>query len=208
MKHTSIYRELLQLAVITTTLFVITQGSLQHARVEGSSMAPTLVHGDHLVVNKLAYAQLSIPFLWTKEDPRNRLSGNYTFSAPTRGDIVIFSPPNHVSLDYDLVKRILGIPGDTVVINNDGLYINGQKHIEPYLSTSDYQVAASSSISPSNVFEVKTGHYFVLGDNRGYSNDSRSWGTVSGANITGKVWLTLPQWQIWDIPRELFPDDS
>jgi len=207
MKQTSLYRELLQITVITTTLFVITQGSLQHARVEGSSMSPTLIDGDHLVVNKLAYAQFSIPFLKPKDHNEPTIS-NYVFSSPTRGDIVIFAPPDHVPHEYDLVKRVLGIPGDTVAINQDGVYINGEKRTEPYLSQPESISGHPPQVSPNSVVQVKPGHYFVLGDNRDYSNDSRNWGTVPEANITGKVWSTLPQWQIWDLPRKYFSTGS
>ena len=168
-------------------------------------MSPTLINGDHLIVNKLAFAQFSIPFLrFTDRNEPSR--GNYVFSSPTRGDIVIFAPPDHVPHEYDLVKRVLGIPGDTVAINQDGVYINGEKRNEPYLSQPDFNSQYPSSISPSNVFQVGSGQYFVLGDNRDYSNDSRNWGTVPGVNITGKVWGTLPKWRGWDMPKEFFGD--
>ena len=100
------------------------------------------------------------------------------------------------------------MPGETIAINNHGVYINGQKHAEPYLPGSFYDLTESSSISQSNVFEVELGHYFVMGDNREYSNDSRSWGTLPAQNITGKVWVTLPPWKIWDLPQDLFGNDS
>ena len=206
MKHTSTYQELLQITVIALALFVATQGAMQHARVEGLSMAPALAHGDHLVVNKLAFARFEIPFFKGAKMANNPTSHNYVFSAPERGDIVIFTPPDHVPHEHALVKRIIGVPGDTIAINNHGVYINGQKHLEPYLPGSFYDRTESSSISQSNTFKVGPGHYFVLGDNRGYSNDSRSWGTVPGVNITGKVWGTLPKWRIWDMPKEFFGD--
>ena len=203
MKYASTYQELLQLAVVVITLFVITQGAMQHARVEGLSMAPTLVHGDHLVVNKLAYARFSVPFFSDRADATNQEPLNFVFSAPDRGDIVIFDPPSHVPHSHALVKRIVGVPGDTVAINNHGVYINGQRHVESYLPGSFYDLTESSTMSQSNVFEVESGHYFVMGDNREYSNDSRSWGTLPAHNITGKVWFTLPPWRVWDLPQEI-----
>ena len=166
MKYASTYQELLQLAVVVITLFVITQGAMQHARVEGLSMAPTLVHGDHLVVNKLAYARFSVPFFSDRANATNQEPLNFVFSAPDRGDIVIFDPPSHVPHSHALVKRIVGVPGDTVAINNHGVYINGQRHVESYLPGSFYDLTESSTMSQSNVFEVESGHYFVMGDNR------------------------------------------
>ena len=165
MKYASTYQELLQLAVVVITLFVITQGAMQHARVEGLSMAPTLVHGDHLVVNKLAYARFSVPFFSDRANATNQEPLNFVFSAPDRGDIVIFDPPSHVPHSHALVKRIVGVPGDTVAINNHGVYINGQRHVESYLPGSFYDLTESSTMSQSNVFEVESGHYFVMGDN-------------------------------------------
>jgi signal peptidase I len=104
----------------------------------------------------------------------------YMLHPPERGDVIVFIPPNSNSRDY--IKRVIGLPGDRVEIRNGFVYINGEPLNE------DYPLNPGSYGMPSMV--IQPGEYFVLGDNRNYSSDSHSWGTVSGAKIIGKAWVS------------------
>lgn len=111
---------------------------------------------------------------------------SYWFSQPQRGDIVIFKYPDDESQNY--IKRIIGLPGDTVEIQNGSVYINGELLDEPYL-----REEPKGSFGP---YEVPEGHYFVLGDNRNNSRDSRYWTNkyVSEDQILGKAyWIYYPE---------------
>ena len=110
----------------------------------------------------------------------------YSFHEPERGDIIVFQPPNNRQSDY--IKRIIASPGDTIEIKNGSVYVNDVKLDEPYISEK-----AKSNFKED---EVPEGDYFVLGDNRNSSNDSRRGWTVPRENIIGKAWLS-----IWP-PRE------
>ncbi len=145
-------------------------------------MEPSFQSGEHILVNRSAYLSIDlgklsklIPF-YDREDG-DRL---YLLGEPDRGDVVIIessSPPQD-----RLIKRIVGLPGDTIEINGGTVYINDYPIDEPYTS------GLSSSLAPVSVPED---HYFVLGDNRGRSNDSRfpGFGPVQRSDILGKAWL-------------------
>lgn len=185
----SIAREFLEAIVLAMVVFLVIQTSIQNFKVEGSSMQPTLEGGQYLLVNKLVYLRMDqdrlsrmIPF-WSVT------SGEQSFAVhpPRRGEVIVFHFPRDPSRDF--VKRVIGVPGDTVEIRNGVVMVNGQVMDEPYLTSRD-----NSSLSRVTIGE---GEYFVLGDNRRGSNDSRNWGTVPEANILGKVWIIywpLSQW--------------
>ena len=116
----------------------------------------------------------------------NKLS--YRFHEPRRGDVIIFWPPKYTEKPY--IKRVIGMPGEEVSISGGVVHINGTPLDEP-----DY-IPTTPLYGESSV-QVPEGEYFVLGDNRTSSSDSRSWGTVPRANIIGKVWFTywpLGEW--------------
>jgi signal peptidase I len=185
----SIAREFLEAIVLAMVVFLVIQTSIQNFKVEGSSMQPTLEGGQYLLVNKLVYLRMDqdrlsrmMPF-WSVN------SGEQSFAVhpPRRGEVIVFHFPRDPSRDF--VKRVIGVPGDTVEIRNGVVLVNGQVMDEPYLTSRD-----NSSLSRVTIGE---GEYFVLGDNRRGSNDSRNWGTVPEANILGKVWIIywpLSQW--------------
>lgn len=138
--------------------------------VEGNSMLSTLQDGDRMVVNKIGY----------------KLNGLERF------DILVFKDKD--GMNY--IKRIIGLPGDYVEYKNDQLYINGKKYSEAYLDNQKKELARGKLLTDD--FNIKTlpstlskvvpeGHYFVLGDNRGGSKDSRNIGFISADNIIGKA---------------------
>lgn len=134
---------------------------VQPVRVEGTSMLPRLHDGERIFVNKLIYYQ------WPELE---------------RSDIIVFWFPDDPSKSY--IKRVLGLPGETVEVRAGQVFINGRKLEEPYL---DEQLNLSR-INHQTTF-VKSHYYFVMGDNRDHSSDSRSWGLVPEKYIYGKALL-------------------
>ncbi len=160
--------ELLQTLILMAALFLGIRGVVQNFRVEGPSMQPTLTSGQYLWVNKAAYAELN---------------GHFVLGGPQRGDIAVVRPPNE---DVDLIKRIIGLPGDRLMIRNGEVFINEQPLDEPYIRFSagySYPVDGKPLIVPE-------GQYFVLGDNRSNSRDSHLGWFVPAGNLIGRAWLT------------------
>ncbi len=146
----------IQTLVLAFILYFVIDSVVARVQVENISMLPTLHAGEFLLVNRLAYKQ-----------------GEYK-----RGDIVIFHNPNNPSEDY--IKRLIGIPGDVVDIQNGVVKVNGIALNEPYLAeTTNYE----------GLWEVPEGFLFVLGDNRNNSYDSHSWGYLPQQNIVGKAFV-------------------
>ena len=174
-------RELAETLLLSLVIFMALQFSVQNFTVEGDSMDPTLEGGRYVLVNKLAYISLPgelrsyIPFM----DGSDR-SDIIPFQTPQRGEVIIFRYPNDPTRDF--VKRVMGLPGDVLEIRDGRLLVNGEYMAEPYVTKPD-----RSDMSPVLVPERS---YFVLGDNRGLSNDSRDWGPVPYENLVGKAWFT------------------
>ena len=174
-------REILQTALPALLLFAGLQASVDKYRVEGSSMQPTLEDGLQLVVNKLVYYRLDkarlakfLPFVHAEPG-----EVTYLFHPPQRGDVIVFRYPKDPSRDF--VKRVIAVPGDTVEIRHGEVYVNGTLLEEPYV------LEPSSAAMERRVMDPD--EYFVLGDNRLRSNDSRVWGPVPIENIVGKAWI-------------------
>ena len=155
---------------------------VQAFKIPSESMVPTLLVGDHLLGNKFAYG-IKVPFtdfyIYKGEDPR-------------RGDVVIFEYPNDPSVDY--IKRVIGVPGDTVKVVNKQLYVNGEAVQEPYTQFID-----GDTIRPirDNFGEMTLppGKYFMMGDNRDNSEDSRFWGVVDRSAMRAKAWRIYWSWE-------------
>jgi len=174
-------------------------------RIPSGSMVPTLLTGDFILVNKSSYG-LRWPVLGT------RIIGN---GAPERGEVAVFKYPVDPSQDY--IKRVVGLPGDTIEYRNKTLYVNGeavaQEEIGQYdglhadslatlhretLDAGDYKVLVHER-SPSgelDAVEVPEGMYFTIGDNRDRSADSRMWGFVPDEYLVGRAFLI---WMSWDV---------
>ena len=175
-------REIIETAILAGLIFVVLQVTVQNYQVEGSSMLPTLNQGDCVLANKFIYSSIDTAtfadFLPTVDPHQGDLL--FTFHPPKRGEIVIFEYPNDRNRHF--VKRVIGVPGDEVRIQNGTVFVNRSEIQEPYLDRSH----SSSNYGP---IIVGTGEYFVLGDNRLSSNDSRAWGTISNEHIIGKYWF-------------------
>jgi len=168
------------LALVIRTLFI------QAFKIPSGSMENTLLIGDHLLVNKCIYGT-QIP--WTDK----RL---LTIRDPKRGDIIVFKYPENPRRDF--IKRCIGLPGDIVEVRNKTVYLNGQPQNEPYVTYRDLRVMAPE-ISPRDNYgpvTVPAGNYFMMGDNRDFSADSRFWGFLPKKLIRGKAWVIY-----WPIDR-------
>lgn len=179
-----IAREMIETVLLALLLFVLMEFSVQNFKVEGSSMTPTLSQDQYLLVNKIAYARVGmdevasfVPFVHAATNGSERPI--YAFRPPQYGEVVIFHFPNDPSRDF--VKRVIGLPGDTVEVKRGEVYRNGQLLDEPFVTN-----PSSRSYDP---VIVEPGHYYVLGDNRRSSNDSRDWGLVPQENLIGRAWM-------------------
>lgn len=152
-------RETVVILALAIVVFLVLQTTIQSSVVVGSSMEPTFQEGQRLLINKAVYH----------------------FGEPSRGDVIIFHPPYDNGKDY--IKRIIGLPGDTIEIRGGAVYINGARLQEPYI-----KAAPMYSLSP---YRVQQNSYFVLGDNRNNSNDSHNGWTVPRQNLIGKAWLSI-----------------
>ena len=180
-------REIIEAVVLAVVVFMLLQTTVRNFKVDGSSMDPTLEGGQYLLVNRLVYLQIDmqrlsriVPFWQVDEE-----SSRYAIHAPKRGEIVVFQFPRDPSKDF--VKRVVGLPGEQIEMRDGKVFVDGEFLEEPYLSAKD-----NSDRSPVLLGE---GEYYVLGDNRSRSNDSRSWGAVPEANLRGKVWMVY-----WPVP--------
>ena len=189
----SVFREILDALVLSLVVFLLIQTGIQNFKVEGASMHPTLESGQYLIVNKLAYANLDLARL-SKLIPVWRVNSveNYqSIGSPARGEIIVFRfpDPNPSNRERDFVKRVIGVPGDKVAIVNGVVWVNQEPLREEYLTHRDTFNMNERILNETN--------YFVLGDNRTGSNDSRAWGPVPAENILGKVWSVY--WPLSDL---------
>ena len=173
----------LETALMAMVIFLLLQAAIQNFRVEGPSMVPTLNHGEHLLVNKLVYLRVPSAIAGLvpgfSDDPN---ASHYLFQEPRRTEVLVFHFPEDP--DRDFVKRIIGVPGDTVALEQGRVFLNGQPMDEPYIVNRGASNMAPVRVPPKN--------YFVLGDNRPRSNDSRTWSFifVPESAIVGKAWFT------------------
>ena len=178
----TLIRELIETVLLALLIFVALEFSIQNFRVEGSSMRSTLIEGQHLIVNKLVYLRFDpgdlssvVPFAHAASDEAS--DPIFVFRAPKHGDILIFRFPADPSRDF--VKRVIGVPGDEIEIERGQVIRNGVEIDEPYITRPDRRTY--------DPIEVPEGSYYVLGDNRRTSNDSRNWGMVPVDNVIARA---------------------
>ncbi len=181
-------------------------------RIPSGSMMPTLLHGDFILVNKFAYG-IRLPVVHTKV---------VDIGEPQRGDVTVFRFPKNPADDY--IKRVIGLPGDKITYKNKKLYIN-EKEISHVKNGIYHGEGANSSMNGAIImhedletvlheilikqsgykspgeYVVPENHYFVLGDNRDHSSDSRIWGFVPEENLVGRAFLV---WMNWDFAGKRF----
>ena len=166
------------------------------------SMRETLLVGDYLFVNKFVYGLRSpraIPLTGIRIPHMQLLPG---FSSPQRGDIVVFEFPEDRDKSFwqrrDFIKRVIGLPGDTVEVREKKVFVNGQLLVIPEAVYKDGTVLPGGRDNMPAV-KVPAGHYFMMGDNRDRSYDSRFWGFVSNAEIKGLAFI-----KYWSVDNEHF----
>lgn len=152
-------RDILETAVLTIAVFLLVRSAMQTYRISGTSMVPNFLDQQFVLVNKLVYL----------------------FGEPQRGDVIVFNNPD--GSRSDLIKRVIGVPGDTVEVRAGQVYINGLVTQEPY-TLIPFNYDAGPVL-------IGTDKLFVLGDNRPASADSHTWGVLSQSELVGKVWLSL-----------------
>ena len=157
----SALRQALITILIVLIIFAVMRTTLHSYTVEGTSMEPSFSKGQYLLVNKVSYH----------------------FRSPQRGDVIIFQPPAPSHGPY--IKRIIGLPGERVEIKEGKVYIYGRELKETINGKKLEQIPYSDNCSVT----LSADQYFVLGDNRPHSTDSRKWGPVAKENIIGKAWL-------------------
>ena len=163
--------------------------------VPSGSMLPTIQIGDHIFVNKLAYA-VHLPLIGTELLHTGQLK---------RNDIVVFVSP--IDPSTDLIKRVIAAPGDTVEIRDKHIFVNNEPISDPHAYFSDNSIAPSGHRDNMPPTTVPAGKFFVMGDNRDRSYDSRFWGFANIADIKGKAtfvywsrdttqsWLAMPRFE-------------
>jgi len=153
-------------AIVFVSAVIIRSFLFQPFIVEGSSMEPDFHNGEYLLVEKIGYH----------------------LSAPARGDVIVFQFPNNPSVDY--IKRIIGLPGETVRIVSNQVYINNKLLPENYLTPGEITDVNSQPDQPYEI-TLASNQYFMMGDNRQHSSDSREWGPLDQKFIIGKTTLVL-----------------
>ena len=189
-------RELAETVILALLIFFAVKGVVQNFRVEGNSMEPSLQNSQYLLVNKALYFRVNmdkihdyIPFI-----PGDNGQERHLFRAPRRGDVIVFRFPLDPTRDF--VKRVIGVPGDTVEVRDEKVYVNGAPLNETYIKDTPNYTFAPKTVPP--------GQYFVLGDNRRNSYDSHAWGQSCAAtpqcdfvpeeNIIGQAWIRYWPW--------------
>jgi signal peptidase I len=149
-------REIVETVLLTVVIFLLVNAATGRFRIEGASMEPNLHDSEYVLIDKISYR----------------------LHAPERGDVIVFERQGN---ERDYIKRVIGLPGDTVQISGGQVLVNGRALDEPYLNTTMLNDMPARTIDPD--------HYFVLGDNRNNSSDSRAFGSIAAKDIIGRAWL-------------------
>lgn len=169
--------EVVEVVVLALGLYLVITFAVQTVHVLGLSMYPTLDDQDYLIATKI----------------------DYRLHDPARGDIVIMRDPYDSSKDF--IKRVIGLPGEQILIRDGKVYINGQLLNEPYLRTDEPWTTNANwpppgSPNSGSAYTIPAGEYFVMGDNRNASSDSRIFGAVQRDRIEAHAWV-----RIWPFSR-------
>ena len=135
--------------------------------VDGASMDPTLANNEYILTEKVSYR----------------------FNEPKRGDIIVFKYPNNVTINY--IKRVIGLPGEEVKIFEGNFYINDKKLTETYVINNELTYVNKVSQDQPYIINLASDEYFVMGDNRSHSSDSREWGALKKPYIIGHMMVVL-----------------
>lgn len=185
LKKKSVFREYAEAAAIAIILALfIRTFVIQAFKIPSGSMIPTLLVGDHILVNKFIYG-IKLPFVNKTMIP---------IRTPQRDDVIVFIYPQDESKDF--IKRVIGLPGEILKMVDRKIYINGKPYDDEYGVFKESQgqrmlTPAKSNFGPVSIPE---GHLFVMGDNRDNSHDSRFWGFVPIESVRGKALIIYWSW--------------
>jgi signal peptidase I len=175
-------RELIDTVVLIGAIYALVNLASVRFIVEGPSMQPNFETGQFLIVSRI----------------------NYLLGEPERGDIVVFHPPGKPADEPPYIKRVVGLPGETVALLDAQVYINGLELSEPYLNEPCIPARCEDQ-----TWELGPDEYFVMGDNRNHSSDSRSFGPIKHDTIIGEALVRYWPPQYWGIVSQLaYPADS
>jgi signal peptidase I len=149
-------REIVETVLLTVAIFLLVNAATGRFRIEGASMEPNLHDSEYVLIDKISYR----------------------LHAPERGDVIVFERQGN---ERDYIKRVIGLPGDTVQVSGGQVLVNGRALDEPYLST--------PMLNDMPARQIEADRYFVMGDNRNNSSDSRSFGSIAAPDIVGRAWL-------------------
>ncbi|MBN1220920.1 MAG: signal peptidase I [Anaerolineae bacterium] len=179
----AVLREVGETVILTLVIFFLIQTVIRNFRVVGTSMVDNLHDGQYLIIDKLTYSDLFQGMGW---------------GGPRHGDVVVFEPPNRPGEDY--VKRIVGLPGETIAVDNGTIYVDHEPLAEPFKPKMPrYHVPETA---------IPEGYVYVLGDNRNNSNDSHNWGPLPIENIVGRAWISYWPPDRWGVIPNDAPTDE
>ena len=178
-KRFRLHREIIETVVLTILMFLIIRMAVQNFTIDGHSMEPSLHDAELIIVDK-----------WS-----------YLLHPPTRGDVIVFVAPPDPAQDY--IKRVVGLPGDVITIRNNVVFVNNKSLNEKYVAPAN-QGAINNKVFQNMI--VPANSYFVLGDNRRGSSDSRDWGCLPTKNIIGRA--AVVYWPLHMDNNGLLPNES
>ena len=164
-RTSNLLREIVETALLTAIIFLVVNMIIGRFRIESVSMLPNLVEGEYVIVDKVSYV----------------------LHPPERGDIIVIKKTD----SPDLIKRIIGLPGETIEVHGGQTFINGTALTEPYVAHPPTYDLPPTIVEP--------GRFYVLGDNRSNSSDSHVFGSIPQDDIVGRAWLIYwppPDWKI------------
>ena len=164
--------ELIETAVLIVSIYALVDLASVRYYVEGPSMEPNFYTGQRVIVSRI----------------------NYMMTEPTFGEIVVVQSPSRPGFDPPLIKRIIGLPGDTLEIRNTQVLVNGNELFEPYINET-----CNLRLCPDNQWTLGPDEYFIMGDNRNHSNDSRAFGPITKNHIVGEVLVRYWPPQDWGL---------
>ena len=197
-KKPSMLREIIETALLALIIFVLVRTVVLNFKVDGRSMLPTFENGEMLLVNRNSYRELDAwDFVdWIPGVDERNSSPIIDFGEPSRGDVVVFTPPEPGE-DKPYIKRVIGIPGDQIEVRDEGVYVNGTRLDEPYTGGRENTCGVGWQYCNGVVVTVPDGSVFVMGDNRTNSEDSRYFGPVPEENIIGRAWIVYWPSDAW-----------
>lgn len=164
--------ELLETLILIAAIYSLVDLASVRFYVDGPSMEPSFLTGQRVIVSRI----------------------NYMLAQPQRGEIIVFESPDRPGVDPPLIKRVIGLPGETVEIRDTRVYINGRELDEPYINE-----PCSDSRCVDTTWELAADEYFVMGDNRNRSRDSRSFGPIERSHVIGEALVRYWPPQVWGL---------